>query len=164
MRRLITTLLLLAVIAVSGCAHSQRTAVSPVRSAPCNILKELSAARKTVWVAAYGIHFPAIVRELVKLHKSGVSVVVYLDRRSAMSKSTPIYILLNGDIRVLVKKKNALNNRYMIIDGKEVIAGSYDFSPGARRRDDSPEVIRNSPELVRLFSDDFQKMLAAAEL
>ncbi len=136
--------------------------MSPVRNAPCNILRELSAARKTVWVAAYGIHSPAIVGELVKLHKSGVDVVVYLDR-SAMTKSSQVYILLNGGVRVLVRKKDALSNRYMIIDGKEVIAGSYDFSPGARRRDYSPEVIRNSPELVKLFEDDFQKMLAAAE-
>ncbi len=165
MKRFLFTILFIVAIPAAAFAAERFPALvsvefSPTGSPQSVILNELSKAQRSVEVAAYGISSPQIVKELVELKKSGVDVAVYCDRNARKWSKWQIRKLRRARIFVRIKKSKLLmHNKYMIIDGSEVITGSYNFSKAAATEDNNIVVIRDSPEIVAKFEADFQRML-----
>jgi len=136
---------------------------SPVDDVESKILDELRKAKKTVQVAAFGIDSPKIAAELVRLRAAGKDVTVYLDRTQAAGRGSQLDALRRGNVTTFIKHKRYLmHDKYMIIDDREVITGSYNFSKRAAKQDNNLEVIKDSSRLVRKFEADFRRMLKEA--
>lgn len=137
---------------------------SPADDVQGVILTELSHAKKSVLVAAYGIASPEIAAKLCELKKAGVDVTVYLDRTQAAGKGSQADALRAAGVKVLVKKSRLLmHDKYMVIDGSEVLTGSYNFSRGAAHQDNNMEVITDCPDLCEAFKANFKDILTGGE-
>ena len=133
------------------------------RRAIQNLLRNYTGLKKPVEVAGYGIKPPKIAAELVRLKEAGVDVTVYLDRTQAAGRGSQLDVLRAGGVRTFIKQKRYLmHNKYMIIDGREVITGSYNFSTRRPSRTITFEVIKDSSKVVQKFEADFRRMLKEA--
>jgi phosphatidylserine/phosphatidylglycerophosphate/cardiolipin synthase-like enzyme len=56
-----------------------------------------------------------------------------------------------------------LHHKVIVIDGKKTIAGSFNFSTNADKSNDENLVIIHSPEVSKLFEEEFQRNFGAAK-
>ncbi|MGH8377364.1 MAG: phospholipase D family protein [Gammaproteobacteria bacterium] len=124
------------------------------------ILKALAAARHSILVQAYSFSDRRIQRALGAAKARGVDVVVILDKTDAEShehhkpvaaiiaaEGIPVWI--DGSVRIA-------HNKVIIIDGSDLITGSYNFTYAAAY--DNAEnllYLQNAPQLVQAYIANF---------
>lgn len=159
MKKFINSFVLILIFATQVFACDVDLYFSPVDDVEDVILSELSAAKKTVQVAAYGIASPVIAAKLIDLKKAGLDVTVYLDRTQAAGRGSQCAALRKAGVRVLIKRSSYLmHNKYIVVDGRTVITGSYNFSKGAARQDNNIEVFHDCSGVAAGFDKDFGRM------
>jgi phosphatidylserine/phosphatidylglycerophosphate/cardiolipin synthase-like enzyme len=139
-------LLLLAV----GCERSDPTVeihFSPRGGCTDAIVAELDAARETVLVQAYSFTSAPIAKALVEARDRGVEVRVILDESQKSEKYTSATFLANNGIPVLIDSRHAIShNKVMVVDGRTVITGSFNFTKAAEESNaENLVVIRDGP-------------------
>jgi len=109
------------------------------------ILKELNKAKSSILVQAYSFTSPLIVKALVTAHKRGVKVEVIVDKSQRTKKYSPADFMSNQGIPTRINAVNTVaHNRVMIIDGKTLITGSFNFTkPGEEKNVGDLMVIRD---------------------
>ena len=132
---------------------------SPADDVESVILAELSQAMKSIHVAAYALTDSEIADRLIELHKRGVEVVVYLDRRQAAGRGNKVRLLRRAGMQVLIKRgRYLMHDKYIIIDRCTVITGSYNFSGSARRQDNNVVVLEHCLTRAREYEADFKRL------
>ncbi len=63
---------------------------------------------------------------------------------------------------VVEEMQEGKNFRILIIDGKIVIAGSYNFSRSAEERNDENVLIIHNAQAAEIYLDEFERVLAKA--
>ncbi|MGW8257194.1 MAG: phospholipase D family nuclease, partial [Thermoguttaceae bacterium] len=88
--------------------------------------------RSSVLVQAYSFTSAPIAKAIVNAQKRGVHVEVILDRSHKTAKYSVADFLLHANIPVLIDCEHAIaHNKLIIIDGRTVITGSFNFSKQA---------------------------------
>ena len=131
---------------------------SPNGGVTNGVVQELGTAKSTVRVLAYGMTSKPIANALVEAKKRGVDVQVVLDyKENYNQKSSEATVLQEGNIPVLYDKKhNIAHNKVMIIDGKDVITGSFNFTTAAETNNAENLIILNSPDLAKTYTTNWQ--------
>jgi phosphatidylserine/phosphatidylglycerophosphate/cardiolipin synthase-like enzyme len=99
----------------------------------------------------------------IRAHRRGVRVQIIMDPTSAAEKSSLASTLSDAGIglRVARSKHAFQHSKYMIIDQAIVVTGSFNFTTRAdERNSENLLVIRNAPQVVKAFLDDYQKLRA----
>lgn len=133
---------------------------SPAGNGDKVILKAIAAARHSILVQAYSFSDRRIQNALGQAKARGVDVKVILDKTDGESyehhppvaaviaaKGIPVWI--DAAVRIA-------HNKVMIIDGSDLITGSYNFTYAAAR--DNAEnllYLRNAPQLVQAYTANF---------
>ncbi len=134
---------------------------SPNGGAEKGVIKVINNAHREIVVAMFSFTNKNIARALVNARKRGVNVRVILDRRS--SKRSVAWFLTEKGISVRVKEGSGgglMHNKYAVVDGKYVITGSFNWTVSAERRNDENLLIIHSPELARVYKENFEKLWA----
>ena len=140
-------------------ACSTQTYYSPADDVESVILSELAQAKKSIHVAAYALTDSEIADRLIELHKRGVEVVVYLDKTQASRKLSKDEELRAAGVTVIIKKgRYLMHDKYIIIDRRTVITGSYNFSESARRQDNNVVVLEHCLKRAREYEADFGRL------
>lgn len=96
------------------------------------IVNAVSAAKKSIYVQAYGMTSPPIVEALIQAHKRGVLVQILLDKSNLKDRWSKMSALLEADIDVTIDNLPGIaHNKIMIIDKSRVITGSFNFTRSA---------------------------------
>lgn len=106
------------------------------------VVKHLEGARKRHDAAVFDINQPEIIEAIKNGHWRGVKQRILTDSRQAGGKYSRVLdlYLLGVNIR-LNSRKSLQHNKFSIVDGKESVAGSFNWTNGASRR--------NSEDLTR---------------
>lgn len=116
------------------------------------IIKAIDASEREVLVQAYGFTHNGIAQALVRAHQRGVVVRVLLDKKSASSNRYVISILENAQIDVRQDGKHAIaHNKVMVIDLSTVITGSFNFTNSAATRNAENFLILKSDDLAQQY-------------
>ncbi|MBT3379222.1 MAG: DUF1669 domain-containing protein [Lentisphaerae bacterium] len=119
-------------------------------------LREIRKARKRIRAAVYSLTSNYVVDALVAARKRGVDVKVKIDRHQSeeAAATTLVNRLRKAQISVHtigMPSYYSMHNKFLVIDGKTVITGSYNFTIAAARANWENIVrIRSS-----LIADDF---------
>lgn len=137
---------------------------SPEGSAQRIVLDTIASAQKTLLLAAYSFTDPDVVRDLVVAKRRGVDVYVLVDEKANVSRGvTPtksmhaLNTLVSAGIAVRTIGAYPIHHdKYIVVDGKTVQTGSYNYSAAARNRNsENVLLIRNSPELATRYYEHF---------
>jgi phosphatidylserine/phosphatidylglycerophosphate/cardiolipin synthase-like enzyme len=77
-----------------------------------------------------------MAQALLKAKERGVKVRVIADSKQAKMKSSQITTLIHQGIPVKVlrgKEDGVMNHRFLILDGKKVVTGSFDWSEASEK-------------------------------
>lgn len=96
------------------------------------VVEALGKAQSTVLVQAYSFTSAPIAAALVEAHKRGVKVQVILDKSQRTEKYSSADFVAHAGIPTSIDAKHAIaHNKIMIIDGRTVLTGSFNFTKAA---------------------------------
>jgi phosphatidylserine/phosphatidylglycerophosphate/cardiolipin synthase-like enzyme len=126
------------------------------------IIGEINHAKTSVLVQAYQLTSQPIQDALSSDNNRGVKVLVILDKSQVSSKkmASAARFFYDNKIPVWIDRKPRIaHNKIMIIDGKEVITGSYNFSHAAQFNNAENVVFIKSPEISSQYEQNFNSRL-----
>ncbi len=152
-----------------------RVCFVPAQQCDAPIAAALHAARQSVRVQAYGFTAPVILGALGDAKERGVDVQVILDKSNDPSNrrdrtddkprlvgaqftaamGIPTWI----DHRVAIA-----HNKVIIIDGKTVIGGSYNFTLSAEERNAENVTFIDSTDLAKLYLANWESRKAVSRV
>lgn len=92
------------------------------------IVDQVHAAKESLDVQAYGFTSKDIAKAIREAHERGVKVRVVLDKSNETGKYSGATYLFNAGVPVWLDSKHAIaHNKVMVIDGANVITGSFNF-------------------------------------
>lgn len=127
------------------------------------IISEINHAKSSVLVQAYQLTSEPILKALLIAKKSGVRELVILDKSQVKSKRkiSAAQFCYDNNIPVMIDLKPRIaHNKIIIIDGKEVITGSYNFSHSAQFNNTENVVFIKSQEISSQYLQNFNLRLS----
>jgi len=137
------------------------TLFSPGGSIKENLQKETESTDSTLDLAIHEITSLEMAQILVKAKQRGVKVRVIADSKQANIRTSKITYLIQQGILVKVlggKEKGVMNHRFMILDGKRVLIGSFDWSEASLKWNYENILILNESEVVASYQKEFDRL------
>ncbi len=147
-----------------GRAESQQNIAcyfSPKGGCTDAVVAEIVRARQTILIQAYSFTSTPIAKALVDAHQRGVQITVVLDKSNLTGQYSSADFVLHASIPTYIDDKHAIaHNKIMLIDGRTIITGSFNFTKQAESSNaENLLVIRDRPELFAQYQANFQKHL-----
>lgn len=121
---------------------------SPEGACENEVIKAIEGAKAKIDIAMYSFTNENIARALVEAKKRGVRIRLFLDKEQE-KKDIPRHLKESGIETRYDKRYGLMHNKFMIIDRKAVISGSYNWTHQAEKE--------NRENLIILpYIDDFR--------
>jgi phosphatidylserine/phosphatidylglycerophosphate/cardiolipin synthase-like enzyme len=132
---------------------------SPDGGCTAAVVAEIAAAKKTCLVQAYSLTSGPITLALKEAKRRGVRVEVLVDDQSSKQPGCTAAALIAAGIPVMVAAGPGLaHNKLVLIDGKTILTGSFNFSAHAERENqENLLVIRAMPDLFNRYLANWRK-------
>jgi phosphatidylserine/phosphatidylglycerophosphate/cardiolipin synthase-like enzyme len=129
------------------------------------VVDQLYGAKQSVLVQAYSFTSAPIAKALVEAHKRHVDVQVILDKSQRTERYTSATFLANEGVPTYIDSRHKIaHNKVMIIDGKTLITGSFNFTKAAEEGNaENLLVIKNAPELAARYTANWKEHLEHSE-
>jgi phosphatidylserine/phosphatidylglycerophosphate/cardiolipin synthase-like enzyme len=127
---------------------------SPNGGTAAEIVSEINRSTKTAYVAMYALDAPDLTTALIAARNRNVKVSVKLDRLQSGGKWQQIQInrMRVSQIPVMVSKLKALqHSKFMVIDSKRVLTGSYNWTNSAEHWNRENMVLLDCPEIAAQY-------------
>lgn len=129
------------------------------------VVSNLDKATNTILVQAYSFTSAPIAKALVDAHKRGVNIQVILDKSNRTANYSSADFVQRAGIPTFIDAKHAIaHNKIMIIDGKTILTGSFNFTKAAEESNaENLLVIQNDAALVAKYTTNWQAHLKHSE-
>jgi phosphatidylserine/phosphatidylglycerophosphate/cardiolipin synthase-like enzyme len=122
------------------------------------IVAELQRARREVLVLAYSFTARPITDALIDARQRGLRVEIILDHSNEKEPHTDLPHLLEKGLKPLIDDHHAIaHNKIMLIDGRTIITGSFNFTHQAELENaENMLILKGHPELVQQYRRNFE--------
>ncbi len=125
---------------------------SPEDDCTGTIVKEISKAKSSVLVQAYAFTSEEIAAALIQVHKRGIPVEIILDKSNRWAKSGSGDAAVQAGIATYLDSRHGVaNNKVIIIDGKILITGSFNFTRAAKEKNAENLLVIRNRELAAAY-------------
>lgn len=139
-------------------------AFSPDAGAEALVVKVITAARKSIRLAAYSFTSPSVVRALMEAHKRGVDVAVLVDYKANIEDNRTeasrkaLGLLERAGIPVkTISSYSIHHDKYIIVDDQHVETGSYNFTAAAAKyNSENVIVVWNDSAIANQYKEHWQ--------
>lgn len=130
---------------------------SPHGGAQEAIVSAIDQAQKSIYVQAYSFTSAPIAKALVSAFRRGVKVVAILDKSHRSGRYTGATFLRNEGIPVYIDAAHAIaHNKVMVIDGDEVVTGSFNFTKAAEEKNAENLLIIKDSGMAKLYMENWK--------
>lgn len=161
-RRLLLILLcsLLAASAAHRAEPSYELGFSPGGESLQVVLHGIAEAKESILVAAYSFTSKPVSEALLAAQKRGVNVAVVADEKANSRRYTAVNFLANHNVPVRLNGNySILHDKFMIIDGKAVQLGSFNYSAAAVNKNaENVLLLKDVPGIAARYSSEWQRL------
>jgi phosphatidylserine/phosphatidylglycerophosphate/cardiolipin synthase-like enzyme len=153
-------LLVAALSSVPSTATELAPCFTPGENCTREIVDEIDSARVSLLVQAYEFTSYPIINAIVRANDRGVDVSIILDQDNDRAKrsgqeSIAAHLIAHG-LFVMIDNRHIAHNKVMVIDGQDVITGSFNFTVAAQDRNaENVLIIRDNPVIAQAYADNF---------
>ncbi len=116
------------------------------------IAKEISKAKDSIYIQAFGLTSQKIVDQLIKAKQNGIEIRVLLDRSNLHDRYSKMHELKRAGIDVSIDKVPGIaHNKIMIIDKSKVITGSFNFTNAADNRNAENVLLIENSDIAETY-------------
>lgn len=166
LKRILSTFCLFSVCYLFSCLAISKTnscpkiqvCFTPGQNCTAEITDVIDAAKQSIFIQAYNFTSAPIAAHLIAAKKRGVKVNVILDKSQKTQRYSASRFLVNQHIPCWIDYKPAIaHNKIMIIDEKEVITGSFNFTKAAQNKNAENLLIIRDPTLANLYLKNWRQ-------
>jgi len=158
------TFLLALLLAVSIQAAEIQVYFSPQGGCTEAVVANLDKATNTVLVQAYSFTSAPIAKALVDAKKRGVKVQVILDKSQRTERYSSADFVQRAGIPTFIDAKHAIaHNKIMVIDGKTILTGSFNFTKAAEEKNAENLLVIQDAALAAKYTANWQAHLKHSE-
>lgn len=123
------------------------------------ILDQINQARESIRVQGYSFTSAPIAMALIKAKEKGVKVEIILDKSQKRAPHSQFNRFLHEGMALWIDHKPAIqHNKVMIIDGRTLLTGSYNWTNAAEHRNaENLLMIEDTPTLLQNYMHNFNK-------
>ena len=134
---------------------------SPRESIKESILSGVESTTSTLDLAIHEITSLDMAQALLKAKQRGVKVRLIVDSKQAKAKSSQVTYLIHQGISVKAlggKEKSVMNHRFTILDGRKVMAGSFNWTEASEKWNYENIIILTEGEMVAAYQKEFDRL------
>jgi len=138
---------------------------SPSGGVEREIISMIGSAAQSIEMAAYAFTNEDIAKALLDAVKRGVKVSVVLDRSETKGQQASLHDQLESagtDVRVISPAGGIMHNKFIIVDGRTVEWGSYNYTERAEDANFENATFLSDTELARQYHSDFVSIFSQA--
>jgi phosphatidylserine/phosphatidylglycerophosphate/cardiolipin synthase-like enzyme len=135
---------------------------SPHGGATEAAVREIGKAKREILVQAYSFSSVPIATSLVLAKNRGVKIEVILDKSNLKEGYSSMDFLEHAGIPIYLDNRVKIaHSKVMIIDGEEVITGSFNFTKAAEySNSENLIILKSDPALIAKYLKNFYWRLA----
>lgn len=123
------------------------------------LVKVISDSNNYVYVAIYSFTHDAIAQALLDANARGVDVRVVIEKNDSGSEYSKYRILKNAGLDARLDGNPALmHDKFMVVDGKVVATGSFNYTKNADERNNENLLLVKSESLAAKYLEEFMKI------
>jgi len=140
------------------------TCFTPGENCTDLIVKQINQAKISVYVQAYGLTSKPIIESIANAKSRGIEIKMILDKVNETKQGEGARYLTGKDIEILIDNKVAIaHNKVMVVDGKNIITGSFNFTRSAQDRNaENVLIILDDPITAKKYISNWEKRAAAS--
>jgi phosphatidylserine/phosphatidylglycerophosphate/cardiolipin synthase-like enzyme len=121
------------------------------------IVHHIRQAKHEVLLQAYSFTSKPIAEALVDAKSRGLHVDILLDRANEQESYSELKELLGDGLAPMIDAEHAIaHNKILILDGKTILTGSFNFTNQAEHENaENLVIIQGHPELARSYRQNF---------
>ena len=160
MKLLLCSLVLTVWIDAVAAAEPIQVFFSPHGGCTEAVVENLNKATNSVLVQAYSFTSAPIAQALVAAEKRGVKVQVILDKSQRTEKYSSADFVAHAGIPTFIDAKHAIaHNKIMVIDGKTILTGSFNFTKAAESNNAENLLVIQDVALAKKYTENWQSHL-----
>ena len=142
------------------------TCFTPGENCTDLIVKQINQAKTSVYVQAYGLTSKPIIEAIANAKSRGIEIKMILDKVNETKQGEGARYLTAKDIEILIDSKVAIaHNKVMVIDGKNTITGSFNFTKSAQDRNaENVLIILDEPIIAKKYIINWEKRAAESRV
>ena len=125
------------------------------------IVAEMAKAAQTIDIQAYSFTSPVIAQAVADAAARGVKIRVLLDKSQRGDHYSVATFLQNHHVPTFIDDQHGIaHNKIVILDGKVLITGSFNFTKASEERNaENVLIIHDRPKLIGAFQANFDHHL-----
>jgi phosphatidylserine/phosphatidylglycerophosphate/cardiolipin synthase-like enzyme len=139
---------------------------SPSGGIERHVVSLIDSAISSIEMAAYEFTNVYIEKALIEALKRGVKVTAILDKRETTGRQAEVHDALEGagsEIRLISPREGTMHNKYIIVDGKTVEWGSYNYTERAENKNFENVTFASDSTLAQQYHSDFASIFNQAK-
>lgn len=134
---------------------------SPNGGAGAAVVAAINSAKSTLDVQAYLLSTKDIIAPIAKAQTRGVKVRVVMDASNATDQYSGATYLANAGVPVFLDSEHKeAHNKVMLVDGKTIVTGSFNFTRAADEQNaENLLIIEAKPKLFAAYKKNFETHL-----
>lgn len=138
---------------------------SPDDGVAGRLVESILGAKESIHFMAYSFTSNEIAEAVLARAAAGVEVAGVFDESQAGQNQGSEFERLKGaglEVR-LDGNPGSMHHKVMILDGRVVVTGSYNFSNNAETRNDENLLVIEDPEIAARYEEEFRRVFAMAQ-
>jgi len=136
-----------------------KTRFSPRQGCTDLMVKHIQHAQSTIYAACYCFTSDRIATALIQAHQRGVKVCLLGCRSQKSVKSGKLEMIYDYGIPIrMARRVRIMHNKVLIIDGKHLLTGSFNFTKSAEESNAENLLAIYSPKLCNIYERNWQQL------
>jgi phosphatidylserine/phosphatidylglycerophosphate/cardiolipin synthase-like enzyme len=139
---------------------------SPAGGIERQVVALIGSAIGSIEMAAYEFTNVYVEKAMLEAIKRGVKVALILDRFETQGQQARLHDTLEGagcDVRLISPRNGMMHNKYIIVDGKTVQWGSYNYTERAETKNFENATFASDSTLAQQYHSDFVSIFNQAK-
>jgi len=131
---------------------------SPTGGIERQVVALIGSAVTSIEMATFEFTNVYVEKAMLEAIKRGVKVALVLDRNETQGQQATVHDTLEKagcDVRLISPRKGTMHNKYIIVDGKTVEWGSYNYTERAENKNFENATFATDSGLVQQYHSDF---------
>ena len=149
----------------AGAMGNNSVYFSPQGGCTDAVVAEINTAAHDVEMQGYSFTSRPIGSALVAARRRGVHVTLVLDATATSEHRAEAEYVIRGGVPVYLDARHAIaHNKVILIDGRTIITGSFNFPHAAEEENaENLVILRDQPKLEAAYEDNFRHHLEHSE-
>lgn len=139
---------------------------SPSGGIERHVVSLINSAVGSIEIAAYEFTNQYIEKALLEAIKRGVKVDIVLDKLATLGRQAVMHDNLRtagAEIRLISPQRGTMHDKYIIVDGKSIESGSYNYTQRAENTNFENATFTSDSALAQQYHSDFASLFDQAK-